>query len=566
MSDLILRPGDLGGSRFVIGCDQREVNDRDPRLVDVPRSPSREADEQRKEAGMEFEDRVFMVLCEMHRVSNLRDFDDSEATTRDAMERGDEVIIGPTLPVIQHRGGRPDILVRHGETQMPNGKWAYLPVDVKNSKPLEGTAKAVTWRTSSVSVPSLVNSKPLELGSGKPKREHSLQLAHYWLMLEELGHAPTDIAPIGGTLNPLPGFDESDLAIVWRDLDGGRESLIEFVEVEWRRRWEAINAVRDGGDPITRPFLRKECESCHWRDHCNAVLEAEQHVSLLQGVGEASVLKLASIGIHTIPQLASVNLSDDGRDDVLQEKLITRGVDTARVLLSGVKTPFMMRGQKPEPVPRADIEIDFDIENDDIVYMYGLYVSNGQSGSSSPIYRSFHSYDRSDLTVEGRLLAEFWQWLHDSVDDARSSGKSIAVYCYSGGFAEIPRMREAATRCAGMAGVPSPEEISELESQDWWVDMHKIVKNFHWPLRKLGLKDVAKLAGMEWDASDAGGANSMLWYRIACDESNPDSSAMAEKLLRYNTDDVRATWMLRNWLHDGLNGRGWSILPVESLG
>ena len=127
-------------------------------------------------------------------------------------------------------------------------------------------------------------------------------------------------------------------------------------------------------------------------------------------------------------------------------------------------------------------------------------------------------------------------------------------------------MREAATRCAGMAGVPSPEEISELESQDWWVDMHKIVKNFHWPLRKLGLKDVAKLAGMEWDASDAGGANSMLWYRIACDESNPDSSAMAEKLLRYNTDDVRATWMLRNWLHDGLNGRGWSILPVESLG
>jgi predicted RecB family nuclease len=117
-----------------------------------------------------------------------------------------------------------------------------------------------------------------------------------------------------------------------------------------------------------------------------------------------------------------------------------------------------------------------------------------------------------------------------------------------------------------MEGVPTPEEISALETRPWWVDMHTAVKNFHWPLRKLGLKDVAKCAGMEWDASDAGGANSMLWYRAACDPSHPDAAAMAEKLVRYNTDDVRATWILRRWLNDGIEGRGWSIRPVESLG
>ena len=69
----------------------------------------------------------------------------------------------------------------------------------------------------------------------------------------------------------------------------------------------------------------------------------------------------------------------------------------------------------------------------------------------------------------------------------------------------------------------------------------------------------------EWDAEDAGGANSIVWFMTASNPEHLDAQAMADKLLRYNADDVLATRHLRQWLDDGTNGRGWSIQPVETL-
>ena len=40
---------------------------------------------------------------------------------------------------------------------------------------------------------------------------------------------------------------------------------------------------------------------------------------------------------------------------------------------------------------------------------------------------------------------------------------------------------------------------------------------------------------------------------------------MSEKLLRYNEDDVLATKVLREWLDDGLNGRGPVFRGVTEL-
>ena len=83
-----------------------------------------------------------------------------------------------------------------------------------------------------------------DLGNGKAKSDHSLQLAHYWLILNDMGHAPA-IHPIGATIS-------SDKRVVWRLLDDGKNSFIAEAQAEWNERWAAIEAMRNGGT----------CEAC----------------------------------------------------------------------------------------------------------------------------------------------------------------------------------------------------------------------------------------------------------------------------------------------------------------
>jgi predicted RecB family nuclease len=563
-SEASLRPDDIGGSRFAVGCAHREVNDRDHRYDGLALLPVDDQQQMRFEEGLDFEADVFAELSRRHGVSSMRVFDDAEAATAQAMKRGDRVVLGASLPVTKHRGGRPDLLVRHGDAPMTNGKWAYLPVDVKNSKPLDGSAKPRPWMVSTCAEPWFETATSTELGPGKPKSDHGLQLAHYWLMLVDLGHAP-DIPPVGGTINP--DSEGGCGGVTWRLLDDGKDSLLAQATTEWTTRWAAIDAMRNDERPHTRPVYRDECKSCRWHDVCESELVAEGHVSLLQGVGVLAVRKLAEGGVETIPQLAALDPVHLDANPVPTYSQLAAHIDTARVFLRGDGRPYLKRNSEPVVVPRADVEIDFDIENDDIVYMYGCWISERVGGVlwNEGEYRSFHSFDRSDPAVEARLLSEFWTWLHDTVDRVHAEGRTVAVYCYSGGFAEIPRMKEASTRAAGVSGVPSVDQIGSLPTHDWWVDMHDLAKRFHWPTRRLGLKDLAPLSGFAWDADDASGGNSIIWYRSACDPTNPERGVMADKLLRYNADDVKATLALRRWLDDGLTGRGWNIESVASL-
>jgi predicted RecB family nuclease len=68
----------------------------------------------------------------------------------------------------------------------------------------------------------------------------------------------------------------------------------------------------------------------------------------------------------------------------------------------------------------------------------------------------------------------------------------------------------------------------------------------------LRLKAVAPVAGFAWRDPEPGGENSMAWYRAAVSGSGEaatdDARIHRQRILDYNEDDVRATYVLRQWM------------------
>jgi uncharacterized protein len=64
------------------------------------------------------------------------------------------------------------------------------------------------------------------------------------------------------------------------------------------------------------------------------------------------------------------------------------------------------------------------------------------------------------------------------------------------------------------------------------------------PLSFYSLKDIAQFLGFRWRHDDASGLNSVLWYEEWLTTGNRE---LLDDVLRYNEDDVRATWVVAEW-------------------
>ena len=62
---------------------------------------------------------------------------------------------------------------------------------------------------------------------------------------------------------------------------------------------------------------------------------------------------------------------------------------------------------------------------------------------------------------------------------------------------------------------------------------------------------VAPVAGFHWRDPDAGGEQSIGWYRDAQASRGVERDSGRERILAYNEDDVRATRAVREWISRG---------------
>ena len=458
-------------------------------------------------------------------------------------------------------------------------------------------------------------------------KDDALQLAHYWRMLETLGLVDDRGGAWGGVIGSEALCtwyrldDEGQPRTSWRTVTG-RWSTLEAYDHEFGFRLDILARLQDGQDPKVVPALiSRWCDGCAWWEYCEAQMVEADEVTLLPGVDWNRRMRLHTGGLTTREQIAALDLeaaaladldapgriiatSREVDPDTPAAELTGRKNDRGRLADLGLQTArdvlaldratldviaqvgnfrgltdlilqaradltgevLLRPGVDELAVPRADVEIDLDMESyGGEVYLWGMRIHDpgGHAGEPGTHYLIREMADLSADFDPAALFRRAWERIADIRRRVEAGGAMLAIYSWSP--IETTMFRRYAEH------VPSPADVEALISDtDIWIDLEKVVKGqLVLPLRgKTGLKDVAAgLAGFRgWDevkdrfeVGALDGDESMTLFAAAVGEGergDPDPEA-AEVLLAYNRADVDATWTVREWL---------SILDVVERG
>ena len=541
--------------------------------LEVLPAATTEAERARIDAGTEFERRMFESIATIHGdavvVVEMNDTRDRlQAATVSAMVSGASIVLGGWLPddVEARRTGRPDILLRFDS--------GWLPIDVKHHGAVIASDLGSERRTGLSDLwPDKAQVMP-GVALSERARSDSLQLAHYWRLLEACGLAAN--APVGGIV-------ASDGYVWWIDLAEPRWkrrslSALDLYDREFQLRLGVISRQLERNDdpnvnPLVIPLRKTECKSCKWQQVCGEELAEGDSVSLLPGVSWPNALRLIQQGVKTrkdlarldwntawlmhgdvsgsthvdvveilkaseqanpstelshflgrqkkvrLDRLAALNMTAvgdlvqlDGHTGALSRVKVgylPGLIDQSRAAVAG--QAFLARGKDAIEVPRADVEVDVDMEScEGRVYLWGTWTRRDASTSGNAGYRPFFSWAPLDSDLEVEVFSQFWDWLLQTRNSTVESGGTFAAYCYSS--AENTQMRRIVDQSASG---PNRNDVEEFIASSEWVDLHAVVKDQVVTGAGFGLKEIAPIAGFHWRDEDPGGDQSTVWYERA---------------------------------------------------
>jgi predicted RecB family nuclease len=525
-------------------CRRRIHLDHDPTAV-APRALADPTLAQRRADAAEYRARTGELLAggagpQWRAVP--ADAPDRQAATAAAVAASAGLIWGAVLPDSDGPGpgrrGGAELLVR-----LPGG--GYVPVIVVRHRVTDAGSGAVTAPLPQAD-PYLAREDPARKPRSQPR--DLLRLAHLHRMLDAAGWAPAAAERLGRHGGVI-GLDAD--VVVWHDLaaghwPGGRSTLAEY-DARFADRVAVAEAAATGAAALARPSRITECRRCPWWSTCEAELEREQDVSLVVRGDAATALRAA--GVTTVARLAAL-------DPTVEPPVPINGppfTDLVALARAWQRGLAVVRRLPVVAVPRADVEVDVDMESfgEAGAYLWGTYLSRPggtRPGDEPEGYRAFATWEPVPTPDEARSFAAFWGWLSAVRQGAADTGRTFAAYCYNE-QAENRWLLASAERFAGRPGIPPVVEVEAFIADPGWVDLFALVGEWFLCAHGKGLKRIAPAAGFAWRDPEAGGENSMRWYRdaVGMDGVAP-SPEQRRRLLEYNADDVAATRVLREWM------------------
>jgi predicted RecB family nuclease len=478
------------------------------------------------------------------------------ASIGDTCEAEIVCILGVALPGNADRVSRPDLLVRTGTGESGRPSWA--PVDIKSHSTFDSEN-----RTNVVRLSSLENFLP-NLGqevAGRISKEDAFQLSHYVKHLEYLGLA--DSARWAGIIGREIEY------CAWTPLDRvmfgvgtNKQDAMTAYEIAFIKAQRVIDIAieRDSDPQVPAPAIPQlysgkfGCGGCEFQPACVVEMhefgDGSGHVTLLATVTPDKVTKHFP-NILSIQELMHADhLNDFGVKARIRAEVWHDGI------------PRLLEPSEPFVIPEFDIEVDIDLENSqaafldvleeeapgrDEVYLYGYGMHDRTVSKDWRTAELGSIFDYSaTVDAEFNVLTVMWNMLVEIVERAEGEGKSIGIFHYS--HHEQSWWRKFARRYVGIAGVPSPDEV-EVFMANYFVDLLPVARKVSFKTSNYSVKSLAPIAGFNWEAEDAGGAQSLLKYQMAISaDTQAERDEAIEWLRRYNLDDIRATFAVRDYL------------------
>lgn len=272
---------------------------------------------------------------------------------------------------------------------------------------------------------------------------------------------------------------------------------------------------------------RQRCSLCHWHSHCYGIAQSQQHLSLVPGVTPSRYESLQSLGVMNIQALADVSVAEI--EEVLGKSLAFQLQRQAFSLMENL--PLRNDKKIIDSLPQAAIELYFDIEAEperNLDYLLGIVVINRKTGQED-----FYGFFADQPEMEQNI----WQDFLDLVNRY-----PLAPIFH---FSEYEV--ETIKRLAQLYGTSKKQQDALLRR---CFDLHRYVVNtVILPVESYSLKSLANWLGFQWRDPDASGDQSVCWYDQWLQSGDRH---YRELILRYNEDDCRATWILKDWLTEFL--------------
>jgi uncharacterized protein len=319
----------------------------------------------------------------------------------------------------------------------------------------------------------------------------------------------------------------------------------------YRHRKAAFLARQAAGRNGAYPEPCNHCVVCEWSPKCEEQREADDHLSLVAGIRRDQREKLVYAGIPTMTALAEARVAGDVGDlkartfgklqrqaelQVRQLRAIAAG-ETPRYFTEFVEAD-PMHGNVPLgfarlPAPHPG-DVFFDMEGDPLYapgrgleYLFGFYL---------PLEGEYRPLWAKSLLEERAAFEAFI----DFATARRREHPGMHIYHYAA------YEKTALRRLAGLHGTRR-DELDDLLRAEAFVDLYTVVRQGiqisqpSYSIKKLEAFYEFRRSRSTVHAGDDSIVQFEAWLMSR-------DGAILEQIERYNDDDCRSTYYLREWL------------------